>query len=127
MFFRLLGQIIRRAWAPLLAVWALLLLGTHFASPAFNDVARDRRFAFLPADAPSRVAEKVFSRAFPDDHFSSNIVLVVHRAEGARAQRERDQKFIEDVLEPALWQIAQDEGGLAGQPGPSDEPLFADD
>ena len=127
MFFRLLGRIIRRAWAPLLVAWALLLAGTQLAAPPFDRVAMDREFAFLPADMPSRRAEEIYKKAFPDDHFSSNIVVVLYRDRPAPATRAADRKFIENVLEPGLFQIAQAEGGLAGQAGSTEGPLFADD
>src|SRR5689334_22953033 len=113
MFFRVLGHILRWAWGPFLVAWALLLVVTWLAAPPFQDVAQDREFAFLPADAPSRRAEEVYHKAFPDDHYTSNIVLVVHRGEATRGHRDRDLKFIADVLEPALWKIVQAEGGLA--------------
>jgi hypothetical protein len=60
--FHLLGQAVRRAWPLLLAVWGLLLLGTRLAALPWNDVAQDREFAFLPKDAPSRVAEEVSAK-----------------------------------------------------------------
>jgi len=127
MFFRFFGRLIRSTWAFFLIGWVLLLLGTHFAAPRFDEVAQDREFAFLPANVPSRQADEMVKKAFPDDNYPSNIVVVVHRDEAARGQRARDRKFIENVLEPALFQIAQDEGGLATQAAPAEEPLFGDD
>jgi len=86
----------------LLAAWVLVLIVTQSLAPPFDEVARDREFAFLPADAPSRRAEEVYRKAFPDDNFSSNIVLVLHSDRADREHRDRDLKFIENVLEPAL-------------------------
>jgi RND superfamily putative drug exporter len=127
MIFRHLGRLVCWAWAPLIVAWAVLLLGTHLVAPPFNEVAQDREFAFLPADMPSRQAEEVFHKAFPDEQSSSNIVLVLSRDSAAPADRQRDLKFIDDVLESGLFQIAEDEGGLASQPDSSDEPLFSDE
>src|SRR5262245_38022461 len=109
MLFRLLARTLRRAWAPMLLTWVFLLVGTWWAAPRFRDVAEDKEFAFLPEGAPSRRADEVYRQAFPDDRSSSNIVLVVHRAHGGPASREQALKFISDVLEPSLWQLAQDE------------------
>src|SRR2546423_1381204 len=60
MIFRLLSRIVRRAWPVLLVAWGLLLLGVWRAAPRWEDVAQDRVFDFLPADAPSRRAEEVY-------------------------------------------------------------------
>ncbi len=127
MVFRLLGEVVRRAWPLLLAVWGLLLLATSFAAPPWDEVAEDKEFAFLPPDVPSRRAAEVFARAFPEHQPASNIVVVLHRADPESAHLDRDRAFIEDVLEPELRKIAEAEGGLAGQLVPSDEPLFGDE
>jgi RND superfamily putative drug exporter len=125
--FRLLGQFVRRAWLFLLLGWALVLLGTWLAAPPWNKVAQDREFAFLPSDAPSRQAEEIYAKAFPDDRRASTIVLVLHRAGTERGPLQGDLKFIEDYLDPGLRQIAEEEGGLSGEPVPSEEPLFGDE
>ena len=46
----------------------------------WQDVAQDKEFALLPPDSPSRRAAEIYSKAFPEDQTSSNIVLVLHRA-----------------------------------------------
>ena len=125
MFFRFLGHVVRRAWALLLLGWGVLLLAVWLAAPPWNEVAVDRDFAFLPADAPSRRAEEVFENAFPDSRLTSNIVLVLYR--GDTGHLNEDREFIEAVVYPGLRQIAEADGGLANEPMPSDEPLFADD
>jgi putative drug exporter of the RND superfamily len=125
--FRRLGQVVRRGWFLLLAGWALLFAATWYSAPPWDEVAQAREFAFLPADAPSRQAEQVFAKAFPEDRSASNIVLVLHRTGGGREQLRGDLKFIGDVLEPGLRQIAEDEGGLAYEVKPTDEPLFSDE
>jgi RND superfamily putative drug exporter len=125
--FRSLGQVVRRAWPLLLAGWAALLIVSRLAAPPWDEVAQDREFAFLPDASPSRQAEALFARAFPDDKLASNIVLVLHRTGHGPQDRERNLRFIADVLEPGLRRLADEEGGLAAQPAPSDEPLFGDD
>jgi RND superfamily putative drug exporter len=125
--FRLLGQIVRRGWPLLLAGWAVLLIATRHFAPPWDQVAQDREFAFLPPDSPSRRADDALARAFPDDRFASNVVLVLHRAGDEQPSLRGDLKFIGDVLEPGLRQIAEAEGGLAYDTKPSDEPLFSDE
>ena len=125
MIFQSLGEIVRRGWWWLLAVWACLLGGTWWAAPSWDEVAQDREFALLPANVPSQQAEEMFARAFPDDHLNSSIVLVIHRTDGQRGKLKNDLRFIEDVVEPGLQEIAKDMGGLAS--APVDEPLFNGD
>src|SRR5437660_12356723 len=103
--FGLLGQLVRRGWFLLLAGWAALFFATWHFAPPWDKVAQDKEFAFLPPDAPSRQAEEMFARAFPEDHSSTNIVLVLHRTGGGQEQLRGELKFIGDVLEPGLRQI----------------------
>src|SRR5262245_38224912 len=112
MLFHRLGQLIRRRWTWLLIGWLLLLAGAWAIAPPWDEVAQDREFGFFPPDAPSRRAQEMFAKAFPDDHLDSNIVLVVHRTDRRPGQRKHDLKFIEDVVEPGLRQIADDTGGF---------------
>jgi RND superfamily putative drug exporter len=124
MMFRSLGQIVCRGWPVVLAAWVVALLCTRYAAPPWEQVAQDREFAFLPANAPSRQAEEVYAKAFPTDRLASNIVLVLHRAGNERQHLEGDLAFISAVLEPGLRKIAESEGGLAYEIKPSEEPLF---
>jgi RND superfamily putative drug exporter len=120
--FRLLGNAVTRFWALVLVGWIFLLAASWWAAPAWNQVAQDKEFTLLPADSPSRRAAEMFAKAFPDEQLGSNVALVVVDNEGGHL--ERDRKFIEDVLEPRLRKIAEEEGGLASEAPPSEEPLF---
>ena len=125
--FRFLGQMVRRAWLPVLVAWGALLIVTRLLAPPWDEVAQDQEFGFLPANAASRRAEELFKQAFPNDSSSSNIVLVLHRGADQPPQLEADRKFIEDVIELELRRIANAEGGLADEFAPSEEPLFKDE
>jgi RND superfamily putative drug exporter len=120
--FRVLGNAVVRTWPILLGAWIALLIGTKLAAPPWGAVAQDKEFAFLPADAPSRRGEELFDKGFPDEKVGSNVVLVLYRDAADKANVERDKKFIDDWLEPGLRQIAEQEGGLASELTPSDEP-----
>ncbi len=122
--FAFLDRVIRRGWPWLLAAWVLFLLATWYAAPPWDEVAHDREYAFLPANAPSRVAEEELAKAFPTNRPGSNVVLVLHRAGNEKSHFEADRGFVNDVLEPGLRQIAESEGGLAYEIKPSREPLF---
>ncbi len=113
-------------WPVFLVGWAVLLFVTGHFAPPWDEVAQDREFAFLPSNAPSRQAEAAFAQAFPEDHSASNIVLVLDRRDAAN-QLPTDLKFISDVLEPGLRQIAESEGGLAFEAKATDDPLFSDE
>jgi RND superfamily putative drug exporter len=128
MIFRFLGALTRRAWPVVLLAWVALFVASWYFSPPWDTVAQDKEFAFLPKNVPSRQAEEVFAKAFPDEHLESNIVLVLTRTDPANSLTE-DRQFIRDVLEPALRKIAVEEGGLASEEPPpaADEPLFSDE
>jgi len=113
--FPLLGRVIMR-FAPLLVLlWIALLAGAWYVAPAWETVARDEEFAFLPPDAPSRQSEALFLRAFPDDQLASGIVLVVERRGGPPGFGDADRRLLDDVLEPGLRRIAAAEGGFASE------------
>ncbi len=127
MFFTFLGRLVRRAWPLFLAGWVALLLISAHEAPPWDEVAKDREFAFLPPDSPSRVAGEMFAKAFPLERRFSNIVLVFHREESPPANDAKDVQFIESVLRPGILKIADAEGGLASQPTPSEAPLFSEE
>ena len=54
-------------------------------------------------------------------------MLVFHQVDDGSDKLRRDRKFISDVIEPGLRQIAEEEGGLASEEKPSEEPLFSDE
>src|SRR5579871_1599854 len=125
--FPVLGKFVARTWPILLVAWVGLLVGTKLAAPPWNEVAQDKEFAFLPASAPSRQSEELLKKAFPDEQAGSNIVLVLHRESAGSGNLDQDKKFIEDLLEPGLRQIAKEEGGLASELAPLEGPDLPDD
>ncbi|HWY88108.1 MAG TPA: hypothetical protein VNX28_15360, partial [Gemmataceae bacterium] len=77
--FSNLGKIIARGWPVFLAAWVILFVTVRLTAPAWNDIADDHEFGYLPDDAPSRQGEALFHKAFPNELLASNVVLVVHR------------------------------------------------
>ncbi len=124
--FQVLGKFVARTWPILLVAWIGLLVGTKLAAPPWDEVAQDKEFAFLPPNTPSRLSEELFAKAFPDERAGSNVVLVLHRESPGPKNLDGDKKFIEDMLEPGLRQVAKEEGGLASEIAPSEGPETPD-
>ena len=78
--FRTVGQLVVRWWAAILVVWLAVLVVASAAAPPLEDVVQSGEFAFLPPDSPSRIAEEIFAKAFPDDLLASGLAIVVRRA-----------------------------------------------
>jgi RND superfamily putative drug exporter len=124
--FPLLGRFVQRFSVFVLLGWLALFVVCWRFAPPWQEVARDQEFAFLPPSAPSRQADAMYQKAFPDDRLASNIVLVLYRTEGGPDALKSDLSFIDDVLQPALVKVTDDEGGLANTPS-DDEPLFGNE
>ncbi|MBL8795576.1 MAG: MMPL family transporter, partial [Planctomycetia bacterium] len=111
--FPALGRLVTRTWSVVLVVWLAVLGAVWLAAPPWESVAQDKEFALLPESAPSRQAEALLARAFPDEQVGSSIVLVLERTSSDRELLAEDKTFIERHLEPRLRQLAQADGGLA--------------
>ncbi len=103
--FLTLGQIVSRWWIAILVVWLALFAVLGSVAPPWEEVAEDGQFSFLPADSPSRRADRLFNEAFPHDLISSSIVIVFSR-ESADGLESRDLQFIKDEVKPRLQEIA---------------------
>ncbi|HEV3119054.1 MAG TPA: MMPL family transporter, partial [Gemmataceae bacterium] len=119
--FPLLGKTVARFWPLLLAAWIIVLAVEWQFAPAWDAVAQSGDASFLPENAPSRRGEELFKKAFPDGYAGSSIVLVLAREQNSAGLGEQDQKFIAQVLTPALKAIAQE----AGDGGSDVEPVIA--
>ncbi len=109
--FRLFGVMVSRTWPIWLIGWLVVFGVVSAYAPAWNDIAVDREFGFLPEDAPSREGRALFAQAFPEEKQVSNIVIIVSRNE--QELKEEDRAFVKDVIKPALYQLAKDQGGFA--------------
>ena len=59
----------------------------------------------------------MYQQAFPNDPQSSNVVIVLSRDDQPLAAE--DRAFIKDYVRPALFKLAEEEGGLAVPEGKS--------
>jgi len=120
--YRILGNAVSRSWPIVLVVWTLALIGLVLVAPKWEEIVRDGEFAFLPEDAPSRLAEDLFKEAFPDDLLASSIVIVVRReTHPADGLSEEDKQFIDEELKPRLVKIARENGGFTSDDDESEE------
>src|SRR4029077_9546367 len=81
--FAAIGGFVNRIWLALLAGWIVLAVVLHLVAPDWSTIAQDGEFSFLPPDSPSRRADELFNKAFPQDLLSSSIVIVVSRESDA--------------------------------------------
>ncbi|MGE5194178.1 MAG: MMPL family transporter [Deltaproteobacteria bacterium] len=115
--FWILGQIVSRWWIVILAAWLAVFAVLRSVAPPWEEVAEDGQFSFLPADSPSRRADRLFNQAFPHDLISSSIVIVFSR-ESADGLQSADLEFIKNSVKPRLREIA---GAPADGGGPPDD------
>ena len=104
--FAFIGNLINRAWLLILIAWVSLAVGLRLTAPAWNDVAQDGQFSFLPDESPSRRADELFNRAFPQDLLASSVVIVVSR-EDEDGLTDDDMQFVLDRLKPRLKELAE--------------------
>lgn len=113
MTFRSLGQFVSHHWKLVLVGWGLMLVVCIGTAPTWNEVVQDGEFIYLPPSAPSQRGEAVYQEAFSRDLLGSTAVIVVRRAGRAEGLLEQDRYFVEEVLKPAILEIAEKEGGLS--------------
>jgi uncharacterized membrane protein YdfJ with MMPL/SSD domain len=78
MFF-FIGKAVTRLWPVILLGWVGLLAACLYTAPPWDKVVLHGESGLLPADVPSRKAEELLDREFPNQRHRSSIVLVVHR------------------------------------------------
>lgn len=105
MLFKSLGDLAAHRAVLILLGWSALLAVCVWAAPDLSVVAQNGEFAFLPEDAPSRVAETKFKEAFPNDLHASNLLLVIRR-ENAEGLQTEDYDFISGTVVPELHRLA---------------------
>ena len=84
-----------------------MLIASFIFVPEWSTVVENGEFAFLPEDAPSVEAERLFRMHFPDQSGSSNIVLVLSREGTEKGLSQTDFDFIGFVLVPKLCDLFQ--------------------
>ncbi len=120
MFPVFLRKLVNKYWGLVLVGWILLAGGLKLVAPSWESVALDGDLDYLPADAPSLLANHLLTEAFPDERTKSQAVLVFAR-DGDPLSVE-DRQFALDLARDIekLGGLA-DEGQQAARPS-TDEP-----
>ena len=115
--FRLLGNLTARlpVAIALIATWIVALIVVGRLAPDWDGVTKSGEVAFLPADAPSVLADAGYADAFPLQYSASNIAIVLSRGDGELT--DADRKFVSAKLKKGLQKIAADTA-TAKDPGP---------
>ena len=104
--FHSLGKIVSSRPPLWLLGWVVVAVALGVFAPRVEDVVTEGEFTFLPDSEPSRRAEELYLRAFPNDLFGSTVVLVVRRNNYSNDKLlDEDRAFIENVLKPRLERI----------------------
>lgn len=104
--FTRLGRLVADHALLWVVFWVVLALGVDRVAPPWDDVTQPGEFEFLPSDFPTRVGERLFESAFPDDLLGSSVVLVLYREDGQPLNDEQ-QTFINERLKQELQTLTQ--------------------
>ncbi|MFO0979150.1 MAG: MMPL family transporter [Planctomycetaceae bacterium] len=105
MLFKSLGDLTARHAFLILLAWVGILAACISTAPKWSDVVENGEFAFLPEDAPSRVATEAFHQAFPNDMLKSTLVLLARRESGSEGLLDSDFEFLSTRVIPELHRI----------------------
>ncbi|MGB7347925.1 MAG: MMPL family transporter [Pirellulaceae bacterium] len=70
---------VTRWWHAVLIAWIVVAVGLRLIAPAWNDIAYDGDFEYLPANMSSVAGGRLLDEAFPGERSRSQIVLVLGR------------------------------------------------
>ncbi len=107
--FQLLARLVNHHGWVIIAGWLLVTLGLVYVAPAWESVTKDDDVSFFPAGFPSVIGQSLLKRGFPADAASSQVVLVVERADGKLTRSDYDYIV---RLSTRLSQFKQDEPQL---------------
>ncbi len=115
------AHVVTSRWRWVLLAWLVVTVSLRLAAPAWNDVAYDGDFEYLPADMPSVEGGQLLDKAFPGERSRSQIVLVLGR--DADSLTKTDQIVGLDLLRrlyhrlgETSWQRAIEYGYTGGPP-----------
>ena len=113
-----LGKFVSRRWAWVLAAWVLLVVVLKLTAPPWASISQDDDIKSFPADFDSVRGYSLLEKAFPNDVFNSQVVVVVERRDGELS--EMDFQFV-DALAARLTRVQEQ-----GERRDADRKLVAD-
>jgi len=102
-------------WRWFLLGWMALVITMRLIAPAWDAVAYDGDFDYLPADQPSVVGRQLLDAAFPDERSRSEIVVVIARPDGPLL--ETDESVALDLERRLTYHLAESRLAAAEQQG----------
>ncbi len=131
MFYRF-GQFVVRTWPLWFGGWIVAVVIAAMFAPDRDSVIKTGEFTFMPEDSPSRQAERLFAKAFPQEAKASTIAVVVRRTEAGQKLSDADKEFVDDgvdavgpdfqnELRERLVQIARDSKLIPVDPTEDDQ------
>ena len=99
------AEAVTRHWKIILVSWILLAAGIRLIAPAWNEIAYDGDFEYLPATMTSVAGGQLLDEAFPGERSRSQIVLVVGRSDGKLS--ENDELVGLDLLRRLYHRLAE--------------------
>ncbi|HET6426534.1 MAG TPA: MMPL family transporter [Planctomycetaceae bacterium] len=124
MFYRF-GHFIVRNWPMWFAGWVVAVVVSGVFAPDRDSVITTGEFSFMPESSPSRQAERLYAKAFPDEANASTVAVIVRRAESGQKLSDSDLEFVDDgndaeenadakpELRERLLKIARESGLIA--------------
>lgn len=73
------GELVARHWLAVILLWVAAVIGLRWLAPNWDDITLDGDLAYLPADVPSLVGERLLEEAFQDGRPKSQIAIYLAR------------------------------------------------
>jgi len=81
--FDMIGKFSSKYRYPIILFWIIVVVAVTLFAPSLSDVADSDQSSYLPADAPSAIAEDISAQYFPDQATGNDAVLILKNEDGA--------------------------------------------
>ena len=92
-----LGKLVSRRWAWVLVAWIVLVAALKLTAPDWASISQDDDIKSFPPHFDSVVGHDLLEKAFPDDVFNSQIVVIVEKR--AEALSDLDLQFVDTLAQ----------------------------
>jgi len=98
--FSLLGRAVSKYWLLVIVAWIVILFVVGQIAPPWDQVTHDGDFAYLPAEMPSVIGERLTREAFPQQRAKSEMAIVIARDD---RPLEADDLRVADLLSQRFY------------------------